>query len=201
MQSVFQLSFAYVLIVAAVILAMMTILFPKAGWIRTSMVICLAGVGFELSHLPTNPWALSVAALSLLPFYVAVRQSHLYKPLLVVTILMLTVGSFYLFINPEGHPLLNVRLAGGVSVISGEFIWLALEREQLIARRAKGLDTKVGLVGLANTDVYTDGVVEVDGEMWPARSENPIPAGSHVRILEFNGFLLKVKKVEKISRD
>jgi membrane-bound ClpP family serine protease len=52
----------------------------------------------------------------------------------------------------------------------------------------------VGQPGEARTEVYNDGSVQVSGELWSARSDHPIPAGSHVRVVGREGFVLVVEK-------
>jgi membrane-bound ClpP family serine protease len=42
--------------------------------------------------------------------------------------------------------------------------------------------------------VHEDGSVQVAGELWSARSEDPIPAGAQVRVLRREGFVLVVEK-------
>jgi membrane-bound ClpP family serine protease len=57
----------------------------------------------------------------------------------------------------------------------------------------------VGLIGKAYTKIHEFGPVRAVGEIWQAHSENLIPAGSQVRILRQDGFVLMVKKVEKLA--
>ena len=52
----------------------------------------------------------------------------------------------------------------------------------------------VGQIGEAGTRVDDEGSVLVAGELWSARSEKPIPAGSSVRALWREGFILIVEQ-------
>ena len=47
---------------------------------------------------------------------------------------------------------------------------------------------------------HSAGSVLVDGGVWQARSKEPIPAGSTVRVLRQDGFWLTVKKVEQLTK-
>jgi membrane-bound ClpP family serine protease len=201
MEFLINLNIAYLLIVTAVMLAMLNFLLPGSLLAKAGMLLCLVAAGFELYHLQANPWALLVAALSLLPFMAALQQTRLHRTLLVLTILMLVVGAFFLFSDQEGHPAVNSLLAGLVSIACAQFIWLAGRREPDAARRGQDPNSMVGLIGQARTDVFETGLVKIEGEFWPARSHNPIPAGSMVRILRSDGTVLFVKKVEKMTRD
>ena len=56
------------------------------------------------------------------------------------------------------------------------------------------LSTLVGQVGEAKTRIHKDGSVQVDGELWSARSEKSIPNGSPVKVIAREGFVLVVEK-------
>ncbi len=195
---------AYLLIVAAVMLFLVTINAPKSTMPKVGMAICLGASGYELLYLEGNPWAFLVVALSPLPFFFALRQTRLHLPLVIITILMLTIGSVFLFVDQNDRPVVNYFLAGGVSVFCGEFIWIAIGRMKNSqgARVSNYPDSLVGLIGEACTDieVYSTGSVKVEGELWQARTEKSIPAGSMVRILRQDGSVLTVKKEAKLTR-
>jgi membrane-bound ClpP family serine protease len=52
----------------------------------------------------------------------------------------------------------------------------------------------LGQVGEARTKVNDEGSVLVAGELWSARSASPIPAGSTIRVVGREGFVLIVEK-------
>ena len=52
----------------------------------------------------------------------------------------------------------------------------------------------VGKIGEARTNIEEEESVQVEGELWSARSEKTIPAGSSVRVLRRDGFVLIVEK-------
>jgi membrane-bound ClpP family serine protease len=56
------------------------------------------------------------------------------------------------------------------------------------------LEGLVGQIGEAKTRVYEEGSVQVNGELWSARSEESIPAGSAIRVIRREGFVLFVEK-------
>lgn len=202
MDFLFDPNIAYIFIVAAVMLALFTIIVPGTGLPEAGMIICLGVTWYIMSRLEPNIWALVVVALSVVPFFFAIRQPRLRLSLLVLTILMVAVGSVFLFTDKSGRPLVNFMLAGMVSTFCGVFIWTAVER----GLKAQGNrpfndpDSLVGTVGEARTEVHYSGSVLAGGELWSARSEKPIPAGSTVRILRRDGFVLTVQKMERISK-
>ena len=193
---------AYIFLVAAVMLALMTIIVPGTGIPEIGMVVCLGVTWYELSRQEPNAWALIVVALSIVPFIVAIKQTRLRLPLLAAAVVMLSIGSVFLFTDAQGRPLVNFGLAGVVSTFSGLFVWFAVVRGLQVQgnRLINDPDSPVGVVGEARTAVFREGTVQVNGELWTARSDSPIPAGSFVRILKREGFVLTVKKTEKITK-
>jgi membrane-bound ClpP family serine protease len=59
---------------------------------------------------------------------------------------------------------------------------------------AHSLDTLVGSVGEARTKIADEGSVMVAGELWSAKSDKVIAAGSKIRVLRRDGFVLVVEK-------
>jgi membrane-bound serine protease (ClpP class) len=55
-------------------------------------------------------------------------------------------------------------------------------------------DSVIGTTGEAKTDVLNEGTVQVGNELWTAESDENIPAGTKVTVLQRHGLKLKVKK-------
>jgi membrane-bound serine protease (ClpP class) len=62
---------------------------------------------------------------------------------------------------------------------------------------ATGTAGMIGLIGMADSEVWTAGRVKVRGEYWQAHSANPIPAGKHVRVVGIDNLMLKVEEVRE----
>jgi membrane-bound serine protease (ClpP class) len=113
-----------------------------------------------------------------------------------LAILLLVVGSVFLFVRENGRPAVNPFLAVTASALVAGFLWLAI-RKTMQAMRIKpvhDLDGLVGQIGESRTAVHEDGSVQVAGELWSARSAEPISAGSHIRVVRREGFILVVEK-------
>lgn len=205
MQFLINPTIAYALIVAGVTLFFLTILTPKSRALMIGMVICLIGAGYELVTLRGNPAALIVVGLSPIPFLAAIRQPRWLAHLLFIAMLMLTVGAMALLVDQNGHPTVNYGTAGIISIACGEIVWIAMGRR----RNAEGLTSRdnpspvVGMIGKVRTEIgiATPGLVEIDGELWSARSKEPIEPGSSVRVIRCDGPVLTVKKAQKLTRE
>jgi len=192
----------YLSIVGAVIFVMLTFVMPRSRIPIVGFVICLALTWYEISQLKANTWDLIIAVLSPIPFYIAVRTSRLHFPLLLLSLLMVTIGSYFIFTDQNGTPTVNLILVEAVSLLSALFAWAAYNR-QIQKRNEEGIydpDSVVGLIGEARTEIDSSGLVLLEGEIWRARSKTPIPAGSAVRVIRSGGGLLTVEKAEKLSK-
>jgi membrane-bound serine protease (ClpP class) len=117
---------------------------------------------------------------------------------LVISLLALVIGSAFLFQGQGGGPAVNPLLAAVVSAITVGYLWIgvrkALEAEKL--RPAHSLEGLIGALGEAKTDIHDEGSVQVSSELWSARSQQLIPAGTPVRVVRRDGFILEVEPVK-----
>ena len=194
----------YVLIVISITLFLLVQLNPESKTLKFGMVIFLIAAGIELLFLRVNPWALLIVALSPLPFIIAVRQARPQNPLFFISIIMLVMGPFFLFMDQDFQPLVSLRLVW-VSLICAIILWISTQRLRNVEgqRLSDAADSLVGLLGETTIDIesHSTGLVRVDGELWPSRSKEPLPAGTTVRVIRHNGYWLTVKKVEKLTKN
>ena len=153
--------------------------------------------GWEISQLTINAWALAVLVLGVIPFIVAVRKSR-NLVFLIVALVAFVVGSTYLFRGESWwQPGVNPFLALIVSVLASGFLWIAttkvLESEKMRPRH--NLEKIIGDFGEAKTDIFNEGSVQINSELWSAHSSMPIPSGSKVRVVKREGFILEVEPV------
>jgi membrane-bound serine protease (ClpP class) len=190
---------AYVLLVVGFLLAVMAVLTPGSGLLEIGALFALLLAGWEVYNLPINLWALGVILLAAILFAFSFGKT---RPLLFLglSILALLIGSVFLFRVESGfQPAVNPILALVVSALSAGFIWFAA-RKTLEARRIRpthDLDALIGAVGEAKSDIHDEGSVQVAGELWSARSEQPISVGSQVRVIGREGFTLLVESTDQ----
>ncbi len=195
----------YLLLAGGLIFAVLALAAPGTGLLEilALFVLGLAGYGIAAYNLPINAWSLVILLVGIVLFFLAVRRpKQLY--LLVVSILALVVGSAFLFRSQTWYiPAVDPLLAVVVSVLSGGFFWIAARKvmEAASARPVHDLGTLIGARGEAKTHIFKEGSVQVEGELWSACSDQPIHSGALVRVLERNGFTLKVEAVEPRDAD
>lgn len=184
---------AYLLLVLGSILLLMAIVTPGTHLMEGGAILFLALAGYAIYNLGFNVWALLVLVLSLVPFIYSIQKPKR-ELFLAISLLGVIIGSVYLFPANGWLPAVNPLLALLVSVLSAGFLWLSVRKGMQAhhARPLQDLSALIGKTGQAKTRVEDDGSVQVAGELWSARSEKPIPAGSRVRVVSREGFVLLV---------
>ncbi|RPJ18736.1 MAG: hypothetical protein EHM33_31510 [Chloroflexi bacterium] len=186
---------AYLILLGAVLLAMMALASPGTGLFEIGAFFCIALAGYAIYQLSFNWWALVLLGLSIVPFVYALQKPkrELY---LALSIALLVVGSIFVFPRTEGRAIVNPLVAIVASGLVAGFLWIAVRKsvEAANVKPSHDLNGLVGQIGEARTRVHEEGSVQVDGELWSAKSEKSIPSGSSIRVLRREGFILIVEK-------
>jgi membrane-bound serine protease (ClpP class) len=190
---------AYLVIVTAFLLTLVALIIPGTGIPEVLLAICLVLAGFLVYYLGINAWAAVVLVASIVPFLLAIRLKRWRIPLLIVTMLLLIGGSIFLFTGKNGLPLVNPVLAVFVSLVSGGLVWVGADRASAAMQRAPvhNPEALIGKIGEARTAIHLEGSVQLDGELWSARSETPIKERSSVRVIRRDGLILTVEEESK----
>jgi membrane-bound serine protease (ClpP class) len=186
---------AYLILVAGILLVFLAIVTPGTGILEVSAFFCLVLAGYAVYSLSFNWWALIILALSIFPFIYAIQKPKR-ELFLGLSILLLVVGSVFLFVQDGWKPAVNPFMALVTSGLAAGFLWIAVLKtiQAMHTRPTHDLDGLVGQMGESRTAVHEDGSVQVAGELWSARSAEQISAGSHVRVVRREGFILVVEK-------
>lgn len=187
---------AYLVLVASVLLGFMALVSPGTGLFEVGAFFCIALAGYAVYHLSFNGWALALLVLSILPFLYAIQKPKR-EIYLGVAILLVVVGSVFMFPRTEDNATVNPLVAITASGLLAGFLWIAVRKsiEAGSVRPSHDLDVLVGQVGEARTKIHDDGSVQVGGELWSARSEKEIPSGSSIRVVHRDGFVVVVEKI------
>ncbi len=186
---------AYILVAVTTLLALWALVVPGTGLVEISAFFCAVLAAYSIYHLSFNGWALALIALSFVPFLIAIRNPG-GGAWLIVSIIGMIIGSAFFFPGMDGQPAVNPLLAITVSALYAAFVWFSARKAMQIAqtRPVHDLSALVGQYGEAKTPIATAGSVQVAGELWSARSKEFIPAGSIVRVIGREGFVLIVEK-------
>ncbi len=150
---------------------------------------------YGLANLPVRPWALAMLVLAMFGFAVDV-QTGVPRAWSVIGVISLMIGSVFLF---DGFDLSWITLLVGIGGVSLAMIagMPAMVRTRF-STPTIGREWMIGEEGEAVTKVSPDGVVQVRGALWRARTNRATPIDVHagVRVVEVDGLLLEVEPLE-----
>ncbi len=197
MEFLLEPNVAYLILLSGILLGMMALVTPGTGLFEVGAFFCLALAGYAVYNLSFNWWALVILVLSILPFIYAIQRPKR-ENYLGLSILLLVIGSVFMFAVDGWKPAVNPLVALVTSGLLSVFLWIVVRKtvQAAEARPAHDLEMLVGAIGEARSNVHEDGSVYVAGELWSAKSNNPIPDGSAIRVVRREGFILVVEKTD-----
>ena len=197
MNTLVNANIAYLLLMFGSIFLMMAIVTPGTHLLEGGALLMLAAAGYEIYNLGFNWWALIILVLALVPFIFSIRKSGR-EWALGLSLLALIVGSLYMFPGTGFLPAVTPVLAVVISLMSAGFLWFVVRKgmQAFHARPLQDLQNLIGQTGQAKTEIaiLNGGSVQVASELWSARSEAPIPAGSRIHVVSREGFTLIVER-------
>ncbi len=187
---------AYFFLIAAIWTSVLAISSPGTGLLELAACVCVVVTAVFAVWLNVNIWALGILAVGFVFFLI-----ELARPLkgifLILSVILFSIGSIFLFQNSEGGvAVVSWPLAVVSSVGTAVFFWFVVRKVMQLRKAPSHMDPSavVGQIGEAQTEIFQEGSVQVASELWSARSDTPIPAGSRVRIVSREGLILTVVK-------
>jgi len=187
---------AYFFLIATIWTGILAISSPGTGLLELSACVCILITAVFAVYLNINLWALGILAAAFI-FFLLEMAKPLKGVFLIISIALFSIGSVFLFQGRSGQwTFVSWPLAVVSSLSTAGFFWLVVRKILQARRRPNRLDPSavIGQVGEAQTEIFLSGSVQVASELWSARSETRIPAGSRVRILAREGLVLTVQK-------
>ena len=194
---------AYLILLGGVLLGLMAIVVPGTGLLEVGAFFCLVLIGYEVFNLSFNWLVLVILVLSIFPFLYSIQKPNR-EYYLVFSILLFVISSAFLFTREGGWlPAVNPFVALITSSLLAVFLWIAARKsmQAAVAPPVHDLEALTGLQGEAKTKIYKEGSVYIAGEMWSATSVNAIPAGSPIRVVRREGFILVVEKDDQVIKN
>jgi membrane-bound serine protease (ClpP class) len=158
--------------------------------------ICLLLGLASLQTLPFNYAGLALLILSILLFVSEIYLTS-YGLLTIGGITSFILGALLLFNTPESDVrvglsvILSAALAIGLFFLYIGYYLVKAQRSTM----STGLEGLLGKEGVATTDIENVGKIFIHGEYWNAESDQAIPKGNKVEVVEVKAnFRLKVKK-------
>lgn len=185
---------SYLILVAGFVMAVLAMFAPGTGLLEIGAVLAIVFAGYSVANTPINWWALVILLIGVFPILIALKRSR-NLIFLVISIAALIVGSVFMFRLESGQPAVDPVLATIVSILVAGLLWIIATRgmDALSMKPYNRTGKLVNQVGIARSDVFHTGTVFIQNEEWSARSQNPIPAGSKVKVTRKDGFTLEVE--------
>ncbi len=190
----------YLLLAGGLMFAVLALAAPGTGVLELGAIFILGVAGWSIIsfNLPINWWAIFLLIAGSALFLLAVFRTRAW-PLLASAIVAIVIGSAYLFRGNAWYlPAVNPAIAVAVAVLSGGFFWIVGRKsiQAALARPTHDLGGLIGKVGEAKTQIHDEGTVQVESELWSARSESSVPIGQRVRVIGREGFTLLVEPIQ-----
>lgn len=184
----------YLILVAGLWLAALAVVTPGSGVYELLALLALATVGAGTTVVAMNPWAWVPVGLGVVAFVISIWSSR-QEIWLVLSALLLTLGSAFLFRQEGGGAAVDPVLALISTLGSVGFFWIVVRNVRKAQRAEPVFDLShvLGQAGEARTSIDPIGTAYVDGELWTVRAENPIQPGSPIRVVSREGLMLIVK--------
>jgi membrane-bound serine protease (ClpP class) len=197
LQKIAHPNIAYILMTIGVYGLIYELAAPGIGLGGVAGIISLLLAFFALQILPINTVGIVLIVVGLLMLALElIAPSH--GLLMFAGLISFALGSFFLIDidSMPGYSRVSLELIGGTVLATALFFGIGL-RKALQARRAKpktGVEGLVGMNGVANETLAPTGMVVVNGELWNARADETIPAGTPVTVVRIEGNQIFVRK-------
>jgi membrane-bound serine protease (ClpP class) len=173
--------------------------FTNPGFIAPGVIggICVLLSVLGLSFLPINYVGVLLILLAIGLFIAEVKVGG-FGVLGIGGLVSMVIGMLILIDTPDPAVRIGLYTALGLALpfaVIFMILLLALFRSynQKVSTGDQGM---IGLIGIADSDIYHSGRVKVRGEYWTARSASPIPAGKTVKILAVESLTLNVEEAK-----
>ena len=184
---------AYLLLMIGLLLIVFEFFTAGVGVAGVTGAVSLILSCYGLAVLPTNPVGLALIGLGVFGYAVDV-QSGAPRAWTGIGAVALLIGSWRLFPGALRVPWLVIVL-----VSAGAALFMLSGMTAMLRARFStptiGRESMIGQMGEATTGIDPEGMVDLRGGKWRARTNRatPIPAGERVRVVAIDGLLLEVE--------
>lgn len=187
----------YMALVLGLWMGVTAIYMPGTGIAEVLALLGVGGAVFALISLPTNWFAVILLVIGVLSFMIVPFVRREYAPLALLGLVLQGIGGWVLFY--DGTQVSPVLIALTLVIPLGYHQWILLPMLDK-ARTQPVIDKESTLIGARGRVVKAldpTGTINVQGELWTATSDQPLPPGAEVVVLEREGLAVIVEKVKE----
>jgi len=157
--------------------------------------ICLLLAGYGLQLLPLNYTGVGLIVLGLI-LIIAEALMPSFGIMGLGGIAALSLGAMIMIESDIAVYQVSLPLVAAIAVAFALLLVFTLRTFFNIRKRpsVSGIQTMIGVEGVSLTDLEQNGMVEVQGEVWNAETDEPITKGEKIRVTGIHGAHLKVSK-------
>lgn len=186
-------SVAYLLLMIGLLLIVFEFFTAGVGVAGVTGAVSLILSCYGLAVLPTSPVGLALIGLGVFGYAVDV-QAGAPRVWTGIGAVSLAVGSWRLFPGDLSVPwwvIVLISAGAALFMLSGMTAMLRAR----FSTPTIGRESMIGQMGEATTGIDPEGMVDLRGGLWRARTNRatPIPAGDRVRVVAIDGLLLEVE--------
>ncbi|MBN2084830.1 MAG: hypothetical protein JW748_06355 [Anaerolineales bacterium] len=187
---------AYFFLIATIWTSVFAVSSPGTGLLELAACVCVVITAIFAVWLNIHLWAFGILVAAFIVFLI-----EIVKPMkgifLILSVILFSIGSIFLFRGSGGEfVVVSWPLAIVSSLGTTGFFWLVIRKVLKARKRPDQMNPSavVGLIGEAQTEIFLEGSVQVASELWSARADTHIPAGSRVRVVSREGLILTVAR-------
>jgi len=157
--------------------------------------ICLLLAGYGLQLLPLNYTGVGLIVLGLI-LIIAEALMPSFGIMGLGGIAALSLGAMIMIESDIAVYQVSLPLVAAIAVAFALLLFFTLRSFFNIRKRPSisGIQTMIGVEGVSLTDLEQNGMVEVQGEVWNAETDEQITKGEKIRVTGIHGAHLKVSK-------
>jgi membrane-bound serine protease (ClpP class) len=201
MHTVASPAVAYLLFVIGMALIVFELFTAGIGVAGVVGAVCFVLGCYGLAVLPTRPLGVALLVLAMFGFAVDI-QTGVPRLWTGIAVLSFVVGSLTLYGDDVSLSWITLLVA-----VVGMLVAMLAGMPAMVRTRFStptiGREWMIGKQGVARVAIDPDGVVDIRGAPWRARTNRatPIAAGEPVRVAGIDGLVLEVEPLEGAARD
>jgi membrane-bound serine protease (ClpP class) len=168
---------------------------PGTGFLEGAALLVLGGTALILLSLPTNWWAVLLFAAGVVGFIIIPFLKQQYTTLSLGGLILQAIGGYFLFSTMSVSPLV-IGATIAVSLLYHYFVLLPGFRQIKQYKHEDRDAMLIGMEGRVMKALDPVGTVQVNSELWTAASNQNLPSGTRVVVLERNGLQIYVEPVK-----
>jgi membrane-bound serine protease (ClpP class) len=169
---------------------------PGTGLVEIVSAAVSIGALLLMMSMPTNWLAVLILVVGVGGFLVMPFINQRFALLATGGLVLQALGSLFLF---NGTMVSPVLIAGtiAVSLLYHRFVLMALRTNHARLPEIDDAQTLIGTVGRVVSPINGVGTVQAAGELWTARSDQPLESGEQVVIVDRDGLVVTVEGIKR----